>query len=333
MLAAPPGRGPGRGRRPRGHPRRQAAGRLRGARGPGSRAGPGRRCGARLRPARLPEYMVPVGGGGAGRAAADRQRQAGPQGACPPRTTPRRAAGRGPATVPRGDPVRGVRRGARAWTGSAPTTTSSPWAGTRCWRCGWWSGCASGAWRSPVRALFEAPDPGRAGRRGRRRAEVDGAAEPDPGRGATAITPDMLPLVELTAGADRRGRRGRCAGGAANVADIYPLAPLQEGMFFHHLMAGGDGDGRRTCCRSVLRFDSRDAAGRVPGRAAAGDRPARHLPDVGGLGGAARAGAGGVAAGRRCRSPRSTLADGADATRSPSCWPRPGRGWTWAGRR
>src|SRR5262249_60581796 len=107
--------------------------------------------------------------------------------------------------------------------------------------------------------------------------------------GCEASSPEVLRLVQLKPEEIERVV-GAVPGGAANVQEIYPLAPLQEGILFHPLMAS---EGDPYLLHALLGFDTQGRLENyLQALQAVGGCP--HKPRTGGVwGGGTQAGAGG----------------------------------------
>ncbi|MFC5770766.1 amino acid adenylation domain-containing protein [Thauera sinica] len=71
---------------------------------------------------------------------------------------------------------------------------------------------------------------------------------------AVRITPEMVTLAEPTQ-EELDALAAQVPGGVGNIQDIYPLAPLQEGILFHHLLAE---EGDPYLLRSLYSFATRE---------------------------------------------------------------------------
>ena len=71
--------------------------------------------------------------------------------------------------------------------------------------------------------------------------------------GCAVLTPDLLPLISLSQEEIDKVIE-QVPGGVGNIQDIYPLAPLQEGILFHHLL---EQEGDAYLLRSVLSFGTK----------------------------------------------------------------------------
>ncbi|WP_194274092.1 non-ribosomal peptide synthetase [Variovorax paradoxus] len=112
-------------------------------------------------------------------------------------------------------------------------------------------------WQAQVRMLFQHPGFAafaRALAQDTGRPEVQVPDNGIPAQGCEAIRPEMVTLVDLSE-AELRRIEAAVPRGAANIQDIYPLAPLQEGILFHHLMQA---QGDVYVYPLLMSFDSRD---------------------------------------------------------------------------